>query len=388
MGTNLYEASNQWATRPADERFASLEDLHAATKRYADGAIEAEVNYENVELAVGGGDTAPLLVSKASGTAARFTHYAFGQFARTLSAPAEYVRALSPQLVCDVLNYGLKKMGDRSSYALMHSNGSLLARCFVSRKYSRIWNHEVVARLMDLGGRWRVPPARPAMEGQPGTRVATEADVLAMSQNGGRYAPSVRVGDLVAPAGLYASDHDMFVFMVNDERRLCDGRLSRGFFLTNSEVGDGALVLKRFLLDHVCGNHICWNVSNVEEIRVIHTGLADQRFVAELRRGLNDYSESGAEADEAAIAKAKVVRIADTKEEVLDMLFGKKVATRKVLEAAYKTCEDNTEQLGYGDPRTAWGMMSGMTQYSQTIPFADERAEIDKAAGKVLQMVF
>ena len=51
---------------------------------------------------------------------------------------------------------------------------------------------------------------------EKGIRIATEADVL----RGAGFGLSIRVGDKIAPAGLYASDHDMFVFMVNNDKRI------------------------------------------------------------------------------------------------------------------------------------------------------------------------
>ncbi len=92
-----------------------------------------------------------------------------------------------------------------------------------------------------------VPPARPAFPDQPGTRPATEDDVLAVKDF-----LSINVGDPVAPAGLYASNHDMFAFLINEENRIDDGSdsgLSRGVFFENSEVGAKALpTLKRTCL--------------------------------------------------------------------------------------------------------------------------------------------
>ena len=46
------------------------------------------------------------------------------------------------------------------------------------------------------------------------------------------------------PSGLYASDHDMFAFLVAPDRVISDGgggSLMRGIFVRNSEVGDAAL---------------------------------------------------------------------------------------------------------------------------------------------------
>ena len=41
-----------------------------------------------------------------------------------------------------------------------------------------------------------------------------------------------------------------------------------------------------------------------------------------------------------------------------------------------------------GDPLTAWGLAQGITRLSQTTPFADERAKLDRAAGKALRIAF
>ena len=38
------------------------------------------------------------------------------------------------------------------------------------------------------------------------------------------------------------------------------------------------------------------------------------------------------------------------------------------------------EALDGIDPRTVWRMVQGLTAYSQTLPFADERDQVDRAA--------
>jgi len=127
----------------------------------------------------------------------------------------------------------------------------LLLRALTSEQYKRIWNWEVVERLLPLQERgWRVPQARPAFPDQPGARPATEADIL----DDAGFGLSVKVGDMIAPAGLYASAHDMFAFLINEQKRIKDGTeegLSRGIFFENSEVGDKALRCTTFLYRHV-----------------------------------------------------------------------------------------------------------------------------------------
>jgi hypothetical protein len=179
----------------------------------------------------------------------------------------------------------------------------------------------------------------------------------------------------------------MFVFLCNSESVVKepgnpDG-LKRGVIVENSEVGASALKLTRFLYRGRCSNHICWGVSKMMDISIRHVGAARGKFQiyeADLKR----YAESSVHEDEARIVSAKTKQIAKTKEEVLDLLFGKRVASRKLLEASYDAVVPDQD----GDPNTVWGFVQGMTRESQKTPFADERTAIDRAAGKLLDSYF
>src|ERR1700733_1254474 len=95
-GTNLFAANRQWATRPADERFWTLEDAHAFTAGYARTADELEVDFGRSALVVGEGDNIRLALP--DGREATLTNWAFGQLARTAVAPADYIRRLPADL--------------------------------------------------------------------------------------------------------------------------------------------------------------------------------------------------------------------------------------------------------------------------------------------------
>jgi len=96
---------------------------------------------------------------------------------------------------------------------------------------------------------------------------------------------------------------------------------------------------------------------------------------------LREYANESASDIEAKIKESKHRLIAATKEEVLDTLFGKRSVglSRKVLEASYAAVADAD-----GDARTPWGFAQGVTRYSQTVPYADRRTELDRAAGRIL----
>lgn len=397
--TNLYEASNQWASRPADERFWNLSEMYAKTRQSADESVVEEIPMSDVRFRWNDAEVmaeipdyteaASLAMGKYGHTSARFTHYSFGQMCRTVEAPSDYLRSLPPATAVECLRHGHKRavskgLGDRQF--LFQANGSMTVRAQTSDRYERIWNHEIVERLRDFQAHgWRVPPARPASIHDKRTRTATADDIIDFGQSS---ALNVRVGDTIGPAGLYASDHDMFAFMVDPEVVIDDGSsphgLRRGFMVRQSEVGDCSLWTTEFLFNTVCGNHIIWGVSNVRDTRLRHVGNISDRWTAVVSEVARLRDSSGAE-QEADIRRARAIKLGNTKEDVLDFLFGKRLLSRKVAEQSYDLAEQHADV--HGDPRSAWGVAQGLTRLSQDTAHADKRATLDTAAGRILQMV-
>ena len=385
--SHLFDASKQWATRPADERFWSLAEMNQVCAAYRQSAAEATVRMNDLHITPQSDD----LHLVGNERSAKLTHWSFGQLCNRVGAPAGYLRTLTPILASNALSYGLKRLGTDGAEckALFHANGSLVCRAFTSDAYARIWNCDVTKRLLDLGDTgWRVPPARPARDNQSGSRPATEADVLSRGKD---FWGTVKVGDMIAPAGLYANDHDMFAFLVNENVVIDDGSpggLARGFFVSNSEVGAAAFKITRFLYRNVCGNHIVWDAKDVQELRIVHTGANDRRFGWKLQAELRQYAAESQAGDVARIESAKRCVLGATKDEVLDSLFGKKVLPRKTLDLAYDRAIEQEATTRSGSPHTAWGFAQGVTELSQETPYADERVSLDRAAGKVLSIAF
>lgn len=356
----LLKASNQWSTRPADERFKSLADLHSAVSNYRANAAEAERAYKSLKVQVVDGE--PQLVGPA-GKPAKFTHWAFGQLAARVEAPASYLRGLPPALAAQNLNHGLETLaeGDNPTAKLLfYANGTTLVQAFNTPVYARIWNSDITRRLIRLTQ--QAPEWQPAPEAFDGSR------------------------------GLYASDHDLFTFMVDNERRIFErgpeGDLSRGFFCWNSEVGASSFGIAKFLYEFVCGNHRVWGVTGYTEFRIRHVGEANDRAFSALQGELRKYADSSTHEDEAAIERAHTVKLGGTKDEVLDKVFGLRIAGlgRKVIETAYDRAV--AHDAWYGDPRSVWGFTGGLTEYARDEQYADARVALDRAANRVMQLVF
>ena len=354
----LFKAHRQWAKRPDDERFPTVQALYEATLEYAKIAGEKRVPFGSLRTEAVDGDIQ--LVGKA-GVPAHLTHWAFGQLCQRIAAPAAYLRDLPATLAAQNLNHGLaeraKNNGEDIAQLLFHSNGSLLLRAITSTQYERIWNWEVAQRLMELGERgWE--PALPDTGGPQKT-------------------------------ALSASDHDMFAFLrqwnVVISEPGTDQPIYRGVIVENSEVGAAALKLTRFMYRYMCGNHIIWGASKVVELSVRHVGDARHRW-AQFAVQCQAWADESASDEQAIIAKSKSRIIAATKEQVLDAVFGKRSLglSRKTIEAGY----DATIPAQDGSPNTVWGLVQGLTRHSQTVPYAEVRTGIDRAAGKLMEVNF
>jgi len=366
----LMAACNQWMTRPADQRFGSLEDLHAAVTHHREVAVEVQgVDLRSLSIetrtftdASGATVAEPVLLG-ATDTPARFTNHGFNQLTRRIGAPAGYLTKLPPELAALNMNHGLQSLeegtADRDSL-LFAKNGDLRLRADLSKSYKRIWNADITSRLLRLNAEH--PEWQPAPAAFDGSR------------------------------GLYASDSDMFAFMVDNDRRIFEtgpaGGLARGFFVGNSEVGDGSFFVTTFLYEYVCGNHRVWGATGVQELRIRHVGNADDRAFEELSVELTKYADGSAAEDNRKVAAAMKFSLGGTKDEVLDRVFGfrDKALSQKVIAAAYDMAETHSEW--YGDPRTMWGFTGGLTQVARDLPIAADRIALERSAGKLMSVAF
>lgn len=356
--SNIMRAHHEWANRPADERFTTVEDMHAAALAHRARAAEREsvklstLNAVNVD-----GD---VRLVGSGGVPVGLTYWSFGQLCARAEAPASYLRTLPADLAVANLQNGLQRRTTEDPSACANllfelgDDGRVsTARAITGERYARFWNCEVTERLIGLQSRG-FEVARPDINGDDGRRP------------------------------LYVSSHDMFAFMRSDRVISEPGNhegLRRGIIVSNSEVGAASLRVMFFLYRVMCANHIIWDASNISEVSLRHVGDIHGKtsaFYGKLTQWLN--APTGE--TEARIVALKDRYIGSTKDEVLDVVFGKRIAglSRKVLDVAYDATIADLD----GSPKTAWGLAQGLTRHSQTIPYADDRTALDRAAGKLL----
>lgn len=386
----LFKANQQWANRPADERFETLEEMHAQCKAYAATAAEAEVPFSSLRAEAQDGEV--ILVGKEN-VPALLTNYSFGQLASRAGAPAGYLAKLPATLAVQNINHGLKARAavseTDSANLLIHQNGKMVLRAITSDKYSRIWNYEVTERLLELQARgWR--PAKPTMHwGQNTVGTCIQCSGTGKGIDGAGCDKCKGTGREL-PA-LYASDRDMWAFLMIENQTIQQPvatakdapPMRKGLIYWNSEVGDRTIGVMKFMFNEMCGNHIIWGASDVCEFKARHVGRVHSnlyQFEAEIRR----YANESLNDLDAKFKLAASKRIESTKEGLLDYIFGKRILTRSAAEAAYNA----VRPIEDGDPLTVWGFAQGLTRYSQTVPYANVRHELDRAAAKVLKIAF
>ncbi len=353
MPTTLIDAHKQWVTRSSDERFPSLDALLDFTGKRKRDSVEDQRALSSLRLYASHGGALNL---NGHLPHAILTNWAFSQLCQRVGAPAGYLRSLPADVTAQCLEHGLGRSLEECNILTRKNPGAgeeavaNFAAAFTSASYGRIWDYDVLTELQAAidGTGWRTPPA-PANESR----------------------------------GLYASDRDMFVFLIKDEQPIEVGnaRLSKGFFCWNSETGSATFGLTTFLYNHVCSNCVVWGAEQVEEVKIVHRNRALHRFYTEAVPVLSRFVENRALDDRIkdTVHYAMNKRTGSTFEEILSM-FKDEPFTRSEIASAWKT------GLAEGDdPTTVWGLVQGMTAVAREIPYADKRVSLERRAGTLLR---
>jgi hypothetical protein len=356
----LMQASHQWATRPSDERFTSLPAMLARmddVRRHS----RATVCSSRALVAHPLPDHRGIEITGPNGVAYAPTHWSFGQLAQLAEAPAGYLRTLPAEIAADALNFGFRfKRGPEDVGVLLHKNGDNTVRAATGPAYGRIWNADITRALIaqvgdGVTGSWTVP-------GEFGKAVEITKDNTT----------------------LYAGDRDMFVFLADEKNRIempnrrdgKPGTLSRGFFLSNSEVGKSRFYLATFLFDYACSNRIVWGAEGFQEISLRHTASAPDKWLEQVQPALLSYANSSSATVVNTIAAAQAKKIDD-----LDAFLAGRFGRNQVAQIKEAHMADEGRPI-----ETLWDATTGVTAYARQIQHQDVRVELERKGGDILQL--
>jgi hypothetical protein len=229
-----YTAHREWASRPPDERYASVHALYEAARVRRSHLEEHTIETGAFRTEAVG---EALTLREASSRTAALTHWSFGQLATIASAPPNYLRTLPAAIASNAINHGLQRIRREQHQLFVEPTAPWTVHAITSPRYARVHHDELASRVLDLMAEhpaWRLP----------------------LGYKDGEY------GAERVPSGAYLGDRDMFLFLVDGNRDLDDptdrthAGLFRGFILRNSDVGAAALTLDLFLFRMVCANHV------------------------------------------------------------------------------------------------------------------------------------
>ena len=365
--------SSEWFSRPEDERYLSLSALQAAVKGRAKRSHTRTV--ESVAIRVEASrDNPERLTLALPGSDARVapTHWSFGQLASIVGAPASYLRQLPAPLAAINLQYGLTNHRAEQVKTLETDEGRTELRAVTGPDYGRIYDHELVSAVQRIAGdgvgdtRWKVPGVL-----DWSTRV---------------YNPNVDVTKDTTT--LYASDRDVFLFLVDDRNPIEAGTLPdgspdlffRGFYCWNSEVGAKTLGIASFYLRAICQNRNLWGVEDFQEISIRHSKYAAHRFAQEAAPALASFADSSPRPFIDGIRAARERIVATTDEDRTDFLrkrgFGK-ADTAKIVETALA-------EEGH-PPTSVFDFVQGITAVARSKPQQDARLTLETKAKALLE---
>ncbi|WP_197433559.1 DUF932 domain-containing protein [Bradyrhizobium sp. CCH5-F6] len=372
-GERVGRVSSQWFSRPDDERYLSLTDLHDAVHRRADCAQTRTVESRAVRVEASRDDAERLaLMVPGRSEPVLPTHWSFGQLCSLVGAPTSYMRQLPAPLAGINLQHGLLSHRVELLKTLEADDGRVELRAVTGPDYGRIWDHELTAAVMKIAGngtgdtRWKVPGV---------------LDWATMTHN-----PFVDITKETTT--LYASDRDVFLFLVDDTNPIEAGRLPdgspdlffRGFYCWNSEVGSKTLGIASFYLRAVCMNRNLWGVENFEQITIRHSKFAAQRFAHEATPALTNFANSSPAHFVAGIKSARE-RVVARNEEDRDGFLRKrgfsKTETAKIIETVLH--EEGRP------PESVFDFVQGITALARGRAHQDARLELEGKAKRLLE---
>ncbi len=371
-GQRIGRVSSEWFSRPVDERFLSLDELARSVRTRADRSRTRVVESALIHVEADRSDPERLaLLLPGSDTPVAPTHWSFGQLASQVGAPATYLRQLPAALAGINLQYGLTANRAEQIKTFETDDGRVELRAVTGPDYGRIFDFELVEAVQRIAGngtgdtRWKVP------------------GVLDWST--GIYNPRVDISKDTTT--LYASDRDVFLFLVDDLNPIEAGRLPdgspdlyfRGFYCWNSEVGAKTLGMASFYLRAVCQNRNLWGVEDFEEIVIRHSKYAANRFAHEAAPALLNFANSSAQPFVNGIkaARERIVARSDDDRSAFLRRHGFSMAeTGKIIDAVLS--EEGRP------PASIFDFVQGITAVARDKPHQDARLDMEAKAKKLL----
>ena len=187
---------------------------------------------------------------------------------------------------------------------------------------------------------------------------------------------------------LYASDRDVFLFLVDDMNPIEAGTLPdgspdlffRGFYCWNSEVGAKTLGIASFYLRAVCQNRNLWGVEDFHEISIRHSKYAANRFAHEAAPALANFADSSPQPFIQGIRAARERIVARCDEDRTNFL-----RKRGFSKAETSTIVETVLVEEGRPPESVFDFVQGITAVARSKPQQDARLVMENRAKKLME---
>ena len=340
--------SSQWYNRPDDQKFLSLDDMLAYKKVDAGRMTSRIVDTHKMKIVGDFDEQNPsrgnVFVEYADDQRREHnntpTNWSFNQLSQLAGAPAGYLKDLPAPIAAECLEWGLKyNRGKELIKVYGHEAPGGELRAATGPDYGRIFDWEILEPIKNLieesGGRWKVP------------------GMMTGSRNGmAVYDPEIPVS--MDTTTLFASDRDVFVFLVDDRNPIEVGKLANG---------EPDLMFRGFY---------AWN-----------TKFAPDRFAMEARPALQSFANGSTHSFVEGVQAAKDAKIAKDDESRLEFLTKRAgLSGRMAKAAAARHLKEEGRPV-----ETVWDAAQAITAIARDVPHQDARIEVERKAGALLDKV-
>ena len=142
-----YTAHREWASRPHDERYASVHALHEAARARRRQLEERTIETGEFRTEA---DGEALTLRETSNRTAALTHWSFGQLATIAGAPPNYLRTLPASIASNAINYGLQRNRRDQHQLFVEPTAPWTVHAITSPRYARVHHDELAGRVLDL----------------------------------------------------------------------------------------------------------------------------------------------------------------------------------------------------------------------------------------------
>lgn len=375
-GQKVGTVSHQWASRPNDQKFLSLSSLKNQVASWRAASSTKEVVPKAITLKHHKDDpeAMSLMVGDAEAT---MTNFGFQQLCWMAKTPADYMRRLPAPLAALNVNYGLKAIGQKAQSAYLLGGDTATLRGITSLSYGRIYDEDVVTAVMKIAG-----------DGTGDTRWKVPGCIDWGSAHGVSYNPKVDITK--ENTTLYASDRDIFLFLVDDMNPIEVGLLPsgdpdlmfRGFYIWNSEVGQRTFGVSTMYLRGVCQNRTLWGVEQFNETVFKHTSGAPEKFLQLATPALESFTEGSIKTVVEGVKAAKRAKVSSTDEDRVEFLAKFGFSEKQAKTLIQRSVDEEGKK-----PETIWDHAQAISAQARSEPLQEKRLAMEQIAGKVLDRV-